>query len=125
MLQAKAIDGLAYLRNPEADNEVLRAAGKHPSRIVRAEAIDAYLWNHQDSAEAKATLARYVRPDEKVFLDRVRRGDGEGAEQFNPKLAQFLKAHPELAPPKPEIAKSKPKRTEDTKATNPPQLDAK
>lgn len=100
-LQAQAIDGLAYLRSATADEEVLRAIGEHPSRIVRAEAIDAYLWNHGDSAEARAVAARYVRKAERIFLDRIRREEGESAEIFNRKLQVYLKRHPEVAPPEP------------------------
>ncbi len=102
MLQAKAVDGLAYLHDPKADEEVLWAASKHPSRVVRAEAIDAYLWNHGDSAQAREQLARVVRPDEKIFLDRIRRVQGENAESFNRKLDGYLKSHPDRLPPKPE-----------------------
>ena len=104
MLQAKAVDGLAYLRTARADQEVLWAVTKHPSRIVRAEAIEAYLWNHTDSPEARATLQKHVRPDEAIFLDRIRREPEEKAESFNRRLAAFLKAHPELAPPPPPRA---------------------
>jgi hypothetical protein len=101
-LQGKAVDGLAYQHTPEGDKEVLWAVSKHPSRIVRAEAINAYLWNHDDSAEARTTLSRYVHPDERVFMDRVRRGQNESAGEFNRKLAVFKKKHPELLPPAPE-----------------------
>jgi hypothetical protein len=102
MLQAKAVDGLAYLHDPKADEEVLWAASKHPSRVVRAEAIDAYLWNHGDSAQAREQLARVVRPDERIFLERIRRVQGENAESFNRKLDGYLKSHPDRLPPKPE-----------------------
>jgi hypothetical protein len=101
-LQAKAVDGLAYRMTATADAEVLRLVREHPSRIVRAEAISAYLWNRKDSAEAKAKLASIVRPDEKIFLDRVRRESGDTAETFNAKLRAFLRQHPELQPPPPE-----------------------
>ena len=110
-IQAKAVDGLAYLRSPSADEEVLWAVGKHPSRIVRAEAIEAYLWNRNDSAEARGILQKYVRDDERVFLDRVRRQPDENAEVFNRRLASFLKAHPEAAPPPPERAYRKKRGT--------------
>ena len=109
MLQAKAVDGLAYLRQPGSDQEVLRIVGQHPSRIVRAEAISAYLWNQGDSPDARRAVLRYVRPGEEIFVDRVRRVRGEGAATFNRKLAEYLKAHPEVAPPAPE-AFSIPKR---------------
>lgn len=100
-LQAKAIDGLAYLRNAEGDQEVLRAVREHPSRIVRAEAIDAFLWNHGDSEEARQTLKQYVRQGEEIFLERIRREEGQSGEEFNQKLAAYLEAHPELIPPDP------------------------
>jgi hypothetical protein len=100
-LQAKAIAGLAYLRSTTADEQVLRAIAEHPSRIVRAEAVDAYLWNHGDSAEARAVAARYVRKGEEIFLDRVRREEGESGETFNRKLGNYLKTHPEVFPSEP------------------------
>jgi hypothetical protein len=101
-LQAKAIDGLAYLRSDSGDKMVFEAIAKHPSRIVRAEAIAAYLWNHDNSERAKAALRPYVHKDELIFLDRVTRIEGEKKESFNRKLAAYLKAHPEARPPAPK-----------------------
>jgi hypothetical protein len=98
-LQAKAIDGLAYLRDPDSDKVVLNAISAHPSRIVRAEAIAAYLWNHADDPRASDTLLQVVRKDELIFLDRVVREQGEQGEAFNEKLEAYLKSHPELLPP--------------------------
>lgn len=100
-LQAKAIDGLAYRNTDSANQQVMAIIAKHPSRIVRAEAINAYLWNRGDSDEARQALAHVVRKDEQVFLDRVRRVPGEPASVFNAKLARFLQRHPELTPPVP------------------------
>jgi hypothetical protein len=103
-LQAKAVDGLAYRRTKEADAEVRRLAGEHASIIVRAEAISAYLWNRGDTDAARLELAPYVRKGEEIYLDRVRRVSGEGAESFNRKLEAFLRAHPEVLPPAPQRA---------------------
>jgi len=61
---------------------------------VRAEAIDAYLWNHADSAEAKATLRKYVQKGEEIFVDALDELPGRKQKSFNAKLAAFLKAHP-------------------------------
>jgi hypothetical protein len=102
VLQAKAIDGLAYLGTPSANDVVVKTVAEHPSRIVRAEAIAAYLSNQKDAAAARQTLAPLVRENERVFLDRIVRKPGESAETFNPKLEAYLKAHPELLPPAPE-----------------------
>lgn len=112
-LQAQAIDGLAYIRTKTGDEEVLRQVKEHPSIIVRAEAIDAYLWNHQNSQEARNTLKQYVRKGEEIYLDRIRREDGERGESFNRKLEAYLKAHPEVIPPPAEKGgKNKDKRQE-------------
>jgi hypothetical protein len=108
-LQAKAVDGLAWRRTRAADAEVMRLAGQHESKIVRAEAISAYLWNHGDTDEARRALAPHVRKDELILLDRVRRVSGESAESFNRKLEAFLRAHPEVVPPAPQL-KSTPAR---------------
>lgn len=117
-LQAKAVDGLAYFNTKATDEFVFRAVRTHPSIIVRAEAIEAYLWNHRDQGEeARRTLSQYVRKGEEIYLDRVRRDTGESAESFNRKLEAFLKAHPEAAPQKPE-RETKP-QTEKQQDTNP------
>jgi hypothetical protein len=107
-LQAKAIDGLAYSRTSDADSAVLKAAAGHPSRIVRAEAIAAYLYNHDDSAEARKALSSVIRPDEQIFLDRPVRRAGQPKESFNRNLEQYLKMHPEVIPPPPEKAAEQP-----------------
>jgi hypothetical protein len=101
MLQSKAVDGLAYLHDGDADAEVLHIAGAHESRAVRAEAIDAYLYNHGDSDAARAALEAVVQPEDRIFLDRVRHVEGETAAEFDAKLARFLEKHPEVVPPAP------------------------
>ncbi|HRI38184.1 MAG TPA: hypothetical protein PLO50_06475 [Nitrospira sp.] len=101
-LQAKAVDGLAYANNESSNQVVMEIIANHPSKIVRAEAINAYLWNHGDSPEARIRLSQYVRKDERILIDRVRRTTGETAESFNRKLDAFLKQHPEVIPPQPE-----------------------
>ncbi|WP_223646078.1 hypothetical protein [Corallococcus sp. EGB] len=107
-LQAKAIAGVAYLRDAEFDREVANQAGNHPSVIVRAEAISAYLWNRGDTAEARKELEPFVRKEERLFLERVRRVSGEGADAFNRKLTAYLKAHPEVQAPNPEPKEPRP-----------------
>lgn len=111
MLQAKAIDGLAYLRNEKADRLVVEAAAKNPSRIVRAEAIAAFLWNHNYDAKSQEILKSVIRQDEVIFLDRLVKQADEPKESFNRKLATYLKTHPEIAPPNAEKAEPQPKAT--------------
>jgi hypothetical protein len=101
-LQAKAVDGLAYANTEASNRTVTQIIAEHPSKIVRAEAINAYLWNHGDSDEARKFLTQFVRKDDLILLDRVRRDTGETAASFNRKLAVFLDKHPELGPPQPD-----------------------
>jgi hypothetical protein len=117
-LQAKAVDGLAYMRGDKTDRMVLGYAGKHPSRIVRAEAISAYLWNHDYAESAKAQLKEATRKEEWVFIDRLVKRPQEPKEVFNEKLARFLKTHPELVAPVPD--KAEPHRP--TTAGQPPKF---
>jgi len=102
ILQGKAVSGLAYMNTAESNAEVFWAVSRHESRIVRAEAIRTYLANHQNSAEAKATLRQYIRKGEELFLDRPNRDPGDTAGSFNRKLDQYLRAHQELGAPAPE-----------------------
>jgi hypothetical protein len=98
-LQMKAVQGLAYARTATGDAEVLRIVATHPSRAVRAEAIQAYLFNHAYSPEARAQLAKVVHADETVFLDRPHMISTTTAGDFNGQLATYLRLHPELKPP--------------------------
>jgi hypothetical protein len=102
ILQAKAIQGLAYLQAADADAVVLQAVREHPSRLVRSEAAIAYLWNHRFTPQAREALKPFVRPGEEVFLDRPIRSAEQSAEEYNRQLAAYLEAHPELQPPPPE-----------------------
>jgi hypothetical protein len=104
-MQAKAIDGLAYLHTAGGDEEVLRQIKGHPSIIVRSEAISAYLWNQQDKELARRRLLGYVRKGDERHIEQLTREQGERAESFNRKLADYLKAHPELIPPPPQHGK--------------------
>jgi len=108
LLEAKAVNGLAYLGTATGDAKVLRAVSDHPSIVVRAEAIAAYLWNHDGSAVARAEVIKHVRKGEEIYLDRVRRLPGERASTFDAKLATFLKQHPEAVPPDPVRSPSPP-----------------
>jgi hypothetical protein len=109
-LEAKAITGLAYMRTPQGDAEVLRAVSQHESIIVRAEAIASYLWNHGNSDATRAELKQAVRPGDEVYLDRMKREPGQSGADFDRELEAFLKAHPERVPP------PHPQRTSETKA---------
>lgn len=119
-LQGKAVDGLAFINSDSSNKVVTEVIGRHASRIVRAEAINAYLWNHGDSDEARARLAQVVLKDDRILLDRVRRATGEKADTFDAKLEAFLKQHPEVAAPEPEPGKDEPKPEDPDRGDEPP-----
>lgn len=96
MIQAKAVEGLAYLRTEAADEWVLEIVSTHPSSAVRSAAADAYLFNHRDSEEARERLRQHLRDDEIHFLDRVRRQGSADRKAFDEALAGFYARHPEL-----------------------------
>jgi hypothetical protein len=118
-LQAKAIDGLAYLQSARADEEVLSQVSRHPSIIVRSEAISAYLWNQKDKEAARRTLLQHVLKGEERYIDQITRVEGERASSFNPKLEAYLKAHPEVVPPAPEYEKERRQEQSKDQARNP------
>lgn len=108
-LQAKAVTGLAYRASTASLNQVLWAVNQHNAKLVRAEAIAAFLrWFPQGQNAARIILGQHVRPDELIFIDRVRRVQGETPASFNARLAAFLKKHPETIPPPPIRKNSKP-----------------
>jgi len=100
-LQMKAIQGLAYAKTATAEKEVLRHASANPSRVLRAEAIEAYLYNHAYSEKARKTLAETIRPADSIYLDRPHLLPTTVARDFNAQLAHFVALHPELKPPAP------------------------
>jgi hypothetical protein len=72
-LQAKAMQGLAYLGTEAALTEARRAAREHESLVVRAAAVDAFMWNRGDTTDAREELRRELPPSMHRFLARRRR----------------------------------------------------
>jgi hypothetical protein len=105
ILQSKAVAGLAYLRDPAVNQNILEVVAKHSSNAVRAEAVAAYLWNNKASENVKNSLRQYVRPEEKILIDRPIRTSDMSAAEFNRELSDYLEKHPELAPPAPKKRK--------------------
>jgi predicted component of type VI protein secretion system len=92
MLSSKAVECLAYLRTKSAEESLRNIISKHPSGSVRSAAIDAYLYNHDDSKEARAILQRIVQPDDLPLLDRAR-FKATDSKAFNSIQEEFYKKH--------------------------------
>jgi hypothetical protein len=122
MLEAKAVSGLAYIKDPAAEQEVLRAVAEHPSYHVRAEAVAFYRANHGDTAATRSILASYVRQGEERFIDRPIRSPGEHKDSVNKKLQDYLLGHPEITPPPPVRLPPKDKKPHVDQPADPPPL---
>lgn len=63
-LQARAAEMLVWVVGTGDEDRVLRIIREHPSSSVRVAAIDAWLFQRDDTADAVATLTDLVRPDD-------------------------------------------------------------
>ncbi|MEY2564953.1 MAG: hypothetical protein QOH88_3146 [Verrucomicrobiota bacterium] len=110
-LQARAVEMLAYLNTPHALQEALKMASDHISRAVRVAAIDAYLFNHGDSAEAAARLKEAIQGEDRKFVGLARRFRGMDVSQFDASIAAFYRNYSAEHPPVPEISANLAKET--------------
>lgn len=115
MLQAKAVEVLAYLRSEASNRDVLEVAGAHPSLAVRSAAADAYLYNNGDSAEARAGLLQVLSEEDRLLADRVRRSSTTSSRRFDEGLRHFYELHPE------QVAEPPGQPAEAGEGTEPPQ----
>lgn len=104
VLEARAVEMLAYLRTPEADAMCLRVVRDHPLSAVRSAAVDAYLWNRGDSEEALQDVQRHVRPAERHLLGMARWGRSMDVSEFEETVARYYRQHPDQMPPPPKRA---------------------
>jgi len=86
MVQAKAVQGLAYLETPQADAAVREVIERHEALHVRVSAIDAYMWNHGDSPKTAAELYRLLPAEMHLYVERPRFHSGMDRQEFNRRL---------------------------------------
>jgi hypothetical protein len=86
MIQAKAVQGLAYLATPAADEAVLDVIAKHEALHVRVSAIDAYMWNHGDSRMAADQLYQMLQEELHPYVERPRFHRDMDPEEFGQRL---------------------------------------
>jgi hypothetical protein len=99
MLQARAAEMLSYLATDEAVEETLRIVAEHPRAGVRAAAIDAHLFNHDDSQDEVARLRGRVRSEDVPFVGVPRFTRGSEPQQFERAVREFYERHPEQRAP--------------------------
>jgi hypothetical protein len=86
MVQVKAVQGLAFLKTPQADAAVREVIANHEALHVRVSAIDAYMWNHGDRAETAAELYRMLPAELHPYVERPRFHGGQDREEFTRRL---------------------------------------
>jgi hypothetical protein len=101
-LQAKAIDGLAFLRTGEGDAEVLAAVANNANPTVQARAVMAYLSNRGATSANKAMLAGMLPANRQFLVDRIVKDSTTNQAAFNQALHDFYTTHPGMiVPPAP------------------------
>ncbi len=100
-LRARAAEMLAYIGTEEAKAATLEIAAKHPNVEVRLAAIDAYLFNNNDAADAKERLLGVVQEGERKLVGLPRWKKGMDRADFDRRLLEFYGKHPEERPPSP------------------------
>jgi hypothetical protein len=101
-LKARAVEMLAYIGTNDALAGTRDAISKHADAEVRISAMDAYLFNHNDSEESKAELRRIARPDEAKLIGIPRRTRDMDVKAFDVRVQTFYERYPEERPPVPQ-----------------------
>lgn len=120
MFQSKAAEAIAYMATEESDARVLRVIREHQSAAVRSAAVDAFLFNHGDSEQARRQVSEVLRQEDAAFVDRVRHARSMGREDFNAGLTRFYALHREEVAPEP----GRPLRRE-ARPTSPPRREGR
>jgi hypothetical protein len=109
-LRGRAAEMLTYLGTPEAleaAEEILRS---HPEPEVRRATIDALLYHHGDTEEAKERLHRVVREEDQPFVGLPRRTREMDAEEFDRRVQEHYEPPPTPDEPRPREEKVKRER---------------
>ena len=99
VLKARAVEMLAYLGTSDAVEQTLSVAADHPTASVRVAAIDAHLFNHDDSAEEMDRLRGQLRSSEAHLVGLPRFTREANPEAFDRAITEFYAQHPERRAP--------------------------
>ncbi|GGS90066.1 hypothetical protein [Streptomyces violaceus] len=102
-IRARAAEMLAFVGTSAAFEATLHVVEEHPEAAVRHAAIDAYLFNHQDSADAEELIHRHVRYEDGPWVAVPRRRADMNGKEFDERLKALHKSSP--LPPLPEPIK--------------------
>ncbi|HZD67979.1 MAG TPA: hypothetical protein VFA45_03365 [Actinomycetes bacterium] len=100
ILKARATEMIAWHATDEADEAVLGIMVEHPDRAVRAAAVDAYMFNHDDSEEAMERLHQVLAPNDRLLVGLPRLTRDIDPEEFEQRVLGFYDRHYEHQPPR-------------------------
>lgn len=95
LLKARAVEMLAYLGTSEAVEATLRVAADHPAPTVRAAAIDAHLFNHDDDPEETERVRGSVRSHDAPLVGLPRFTRDTNPREFDRAIADFYARYPD------------------------------
>ena len=78
----KAVDGLAYYRYEQSNEDLERIMTDHESYSVRIEAINAFMWNNGDSQESAKILYTVLPSEFHPYVERPRFRRGMNNQKF-------------------------------------------
>jgi hypothetical protein len=90
-MAVQAVESLAHIETDEAEKAVLELCGEHPEKAIQKAAINAYMWNAEDSQSAATKLESVIDQDMHRYIDRPRFTPNVAEKDFNLKLASWLK----------------------------------
>ena len=85
---------IAYINSQAAKAVVLKTISDHASRTVRLSAMNAYLYNNGDSAEAIAAARQHSKPEEVKFIGIPRLSPRYGSQGFYGPFGALLHGTP-------------------------------
>lgn len=97
ILQSKAIQGIAFLRNDvgeqneDAVTETINVMQSHPARLVRISSIGAYMWNHGNSTKASTKLYSILPSEYHPYVEMPRFYQGINRKTFRKHLQNWRK----------------------------------
>ncbi len=101
-LQSRAAEMLAYIGNAEAFAAARDVISKHPAVEVRIAAIDAYMFNHADSPQARDEITRLAAPGDSKMIGIPRRTRDMNVREFDERMRAFYARYPEEKAPVPQ-----------------------
>lgn len=101
-LQARAVEMVSYIGTSEAVEETLRVAVDHPSQGVRAAAIDAHLFNHDDDPDEASRMRERVRDVDAVLVGMPRFTRSTTRADFERAVEAYIDRYPTQRAPRPD-----------------------